>query len=86
MPLPQSKATTDANASKTTIVTNDDYEACLEEWKSIQSKILSWFINTSIPSILSLFPHFGTHFGTVVGLRLLRYFCPIATIALMIQV
>ena len=31
MPLPQSKATVDADASKTTVVTEDDYEACLED-------------------------------------------------------
>jgi len=60
VPLPQSKAIIDVDASKTTIVTKDDYEARLEEWKSIQSKILSWFINISIPSIHSLLPHLGT--------------------------
>ena len=63
MPLPQSKATIDADAFKTTIVTEDDYEACLEEWESIQSKILSWLINTFIPSIHSLLPHLGTTVG-----------------------
>ena len=59
VPIPKSKAITDADASKSTIV-EDDYEACLEEWESIQSKILSWFINTSIPSIHSLLPCLGT--------------------------
>ena len=59
VPIPKSKAITDADASKSTIV-EDDYEACLEEWESIQSKILSWFINTSIPSIHSLLPRLGT--------------------------
>ena len=55
IPKPKSKATTNVDASKTTIV-EDDYEARLEEWESIQSKILSWFINTSVPSIHSLLP------------------------------
>ena len=31
VPLPQSKATNDANASKTTIVTEDDHETRLEK-------------------------------------------------------
>ena len=52
---PQSNATTAKVAFKTA-VTTDDYEECLEEWESIQSKILSWFINTSIPSIHNLLP------------------------------
>ena len=34
MPIPKSKAATDVDASKTT-VTEDDYEARLEEWESI---------------------------------------------------
>ena len=59
VPIPKSKAATDADVSKTTIA-EDDYEACLEEWESIQSKILSWFINTSIPSIHSLLPRLST--------------------------
>ena len=40
VPNPKSKATTAKDASKTA-VTTDDYEECLEEWESIQSKILS---------------------------------------------
>ena len=56
VPKPQSKATAIEDASKT-VVTTDDYEECLEEWESIQSKLLSWFINTSIPSIHNLLPH-----------------------------
>ena len=46
-PIPNSKfkATTAEESSKTA-VTTDDYEERLEEWESIQSKILSWFINT----------------------------------------
>ena len=52
---PKSKATTAEESSKTAVTTND-YEERLEEWESIQSKILSWFINTSIPSIHNLLP------------------------------
>ena len=37
---PKSKAT-DAEESSKIVVTTDDYEERLEEWKSIQSKILS---------------------------------------------
>ena len=59
VPNPKSKATTAEDASKTA-VTVDDYEECLEEWESIQSKILPWFINTSIPSIHNFLPHLET--------------------------
>ena len=59
IPNPKSKATAPEESSKTA-VTSDDYQECLEEWKSIQSKILSWFINTSIPSIHNLLPRFET--------------------------
>ena len=59
VPNPKSKATATEDASKTAITT-DDYKKCLEEWESIQSKILSWFINTSIPSIHNLFPRLET--------------------------
>ena len=59
VPKPTSKATTAEDASKTAI-TLHDYEERLEEWKSIQSKILSWFINTYIPSIHNLLPHLET--------------------------
>ena len=60
-PVPnfKSKATATEDASKT-VVTADDYEEHLEEWESIQSKILSWFINTSIPSIHNLLPRLET--------------------------
>ena len=34
VPNPKSKATAAEDASKT-VVTTDDYEECLEEWKSI---------------------------------------------------
>ena len=55
VPNPKSKATATEKFSKTA-VTTDDYEERLEEWESIQNKILSWFINTSIPSIHNLLP------------------------------
>ena len=38
------------------VVQVDDFEAHLEEWESIQCRILSWFINTSVLAISSLFP------------------------------
>ena len=74
VPKPQSKAIA---TSKTAITTND-YEECLEDWESIQSKILSWFINT-------LFPPFIIFFLIMRLLMLLGNFWPIAIIALMIQ-
>ena len=60
-PVPnlKSKATAAKEFSKTA-VTTDDYEERLEERESIQSKILSWFINTSIPSIHNLLPRLET--------------------------
>ena len=59
VPNPKSKATVAKDVSKTTVTTND-YEERLEEWESIQSKILSWFINTSISFIHNLLPHLET--------------------------
>ena len=59
VPNPKSKATAAKESSKT-VVTTDDYEDRLEKWESIQGKILSWFINTSIPSIHNLFPRLET--------------------------
>ena len=59
VPIPKSKATIDVDASKT-IVTEDDCETRLKESESIQNKILSWFINTFVPSIHSLLPRLGT--------------------------
>ena len=59
VPKPISKATVAEDASMTA-VTVDDYEECLVEWESIQSKIFSWFINTSIPSIHNLLPRLET--------------------------
>ena len=55
VPKPQCKSITTEHASKTTVIA-DDYKERLEEQGSIQSKILSWFINTSIPSIHNLLP------------------------------
>ena len=37
----------------------DKFACWLEDWHSIHYKILSWFINTSVPSINSLFPKLG---------------------------
>ena len=59
VPNPKSKATAVEESSKTA-VTTDDYEERLEEWESIQSKILYWFINTSILSIHNLLSHLET--------------------------
>ena len=59
IPNPKCKATAAKESSKTA-VTTDDYEERLEEQESIQSKILSWFINTSIPSIHNLLPRLET--------------------------
>ena len=59
VPNPKSKATAAEESSKTAVTTND-YEEHLEQWESIQSKILSWFINTSIPSIHNLLPRLET--------------------------
>ena len=42
IPKPKSKVTATEDASKTAITT-DDYEERLEEWESIQNKILSWY-------------------------------------------
>ena len=60
-PVPnlKSKAIAAEDSSKT-VVTMDDYEERLEEWESIQSKILSWFINTFILSIHNLLPSLET--------------------------
>ena len=50
VPKPRSKSTVAKDVPKTA-VTADDYEERLKKWESIQSKILFWFINTSITSI-----------------------------------
>ena len=59
VPKPRSKSTVAKDVPKTA-VTADDYEERLKKWESIQSKILSWFINTSISSIHKLLPHIET--------------------------
>ena len=59
VPNPKSKATAAEDASKI-VVTTINYEERLEEWESIQSKTLSWFINTSIPFIHNLRPYLET--------------------------
>ena len=73
VPIPKSKAATEVDASKTTI-TENYYEAHLEEWESIQSNIFSWFINTFVPSIHSLLPCLGTATTTWIFLSN-RYNC-----------
>ena len=59
VPKPRSKSTVAKDVPKTA-VTADDYEERLKKWESIQSKILSWFINTSITSIHNLLPRLET--------------------------
>ena len=59
IPKPVPRSITYSNCSDGDSVANaviqvDDFEARLEEWESIQCGILSWFINTSIPTISSL--------------------------------
>jgi hypothetical protein len=46
------------------VIPVDDFEVRLEEWKSIQGKIISWFINTSVPAINSLLPRLETSQAT----------------------
>ena len=46
----------DADSVADTVILVDNFEACLEEWENIQCKILSWFINISVPAINSLLP------------------------------
>uniref|UniRef100_A0A2N9FNI5 Reverse transcriptase Ty1/copia-type domain-containing protein n=1 Tax=Fagus sylvatica TaxID=28930 RepID=A0A2N9FNI5_FAGSY len=50
----------DSDSVVETVVQVDDFEAHLEEWESIQCRILSWFINTSVLAISSLFPRLET--------------------------
>ena len=61
IPKPVPRPVTDSNSSDgdsvaDAVVQVDDFEARLEEWESIQCRILSWFINTSVPAISSLLP------------------------------
>jgi hypothetical protein len=50
----------DGDSVAAAVVQVDDFEARLEEWESIQCRILSWFINTSVPAISSLLPRLET--------------------------
>uniref|UniRef100_A0A2N9GQ28 Reverse transcriptase Ty1/copia-type domain-containing protein n=1 Tax=Fagus sylvatica TaxID=28930 RepID=A0A2N9GQ28_FAGSY len=50
----------DGDSVAKAVVQVDDFEARLEEWESIQCRILSWFINTSVPAISSLLPRLET--------------------------
>uniref|UniRef100_A0A2N9HB81 Integrase catalytic domain-containing protein n=1 Tax=Fagus sylvatica TaxID=28930 RepID=A0A2N9HB81_FAGSY len=65
IPKPVPRSDIDSNSSDgdsvaTAVVQVDDFEAHLEEWESIQCRILSWFINTSVPAISSLLPRLET--------------------------
>ena len=46
----------DGDSVAEAVVQVDDFEACLEEWESIQCRIISWFINTSMSAISNLLP------------------------------
>ena len=51
-PVPRSdtdSGSSDGDSVAAAIIQVDDFEARLEEWESIQCRILSWFINTSVP-------------------------------------
>jgi hypothetical protein len=50
----------DGDSVADTVIPVDDFDACLEEWESIQCKILFWFINTFVPTISSLLPRLET--------------------------
>jgi hypothetical protein len=65
IPKPVPGLVTDSDSSDSdsvaeTVVQVDDFEAHLEEWESIQCRILSWFINISVLAISSLFPRLET--------------------------
>uniref|UniRef100_A0A2N9GQS7 Uncharacterized protein n=1 Tax=Fagus sylvatica TaxID=28930 RepID=A0A2N9GQS7_FAGSY len=65
IPKPVPRSDTDSDSSDgdsvaAAVVQVDDFEARLEEWESIQCRILSWFINTSVPAISSLLPRLET--------------------------
>uniref|UniRef100_A0A2N9IVC8 Integrase catalytic domain-containing protein n=1 Tax=Fagus sylvatica TaxID=28930 RepID=A0A2N9IVC8_FAGSY len=62
-PVPRSdtdSSSSDGDSVAAEVVQVDDFEARLEEWESIQCRILSWFINTSVPAISSLLPRLET--------------------------
>jgi hypothetical protein len=42
----------------------EEFASHMEEWDSIHYKILSWFVNTSIPSINSLLSRLGNNTGS----------------------
>ena len=50
----------DGDSGADAVILVDDFEARLEKWESIQCKILSWFINTPVPTINSLLPWLET--------------------------
>jgi hypothetical protein len=78
-PVPRSNTdsdSSDGDSIANAVVQVDDFEARLEEWESIQCRILSWFINTSVPAISSLLPRLET--GRQPGLS-----WPLGTTALM---
>jgi hypothetical protein len=58
--LSQTPISSDGDSAAEAVVQVDDFEARLEEWESIQCRILSWFINTSVPAISSLLPQLET--------------------------
>ena len=65
IPKPVPRPVTDSDSSDgdsvaEAVVKIDDFEARLEKWESIQCQILSWFINTSVPTISSLLPRLET--------------------------
>uniref|UniRef100_A0A2N9H722 Retrotransposon Copia-like N-terminal domain-containing protein n=1 Tax=Fagus sylvatica TaxID=28930 RepID=A0A2N9H722_FAGSY len=65
IPKPVSGLVTDSDSSDgdsvaDAVVQVDDFETRLEEWESIQCRILSWFINTSVLAISSLLPQLET--------------------------
>ena len=65
IPKPVPKLVTDFDGSDgdsiaDAVIPIDDFEARLEEWESIQCKILSWFSNTFVPDINSLLPRLET--------------------------
>ena len=58
-PIPRPVTNSDSSDDDSvadTVILIDDFKARLKEWESIQCKILSWFINTSVPAISSLLP------------------------------
>ena len=65
IPKPVPRPVTDSDGSDSDSVADavipvDDFEAHLKQWESIQCKILSWFINTSVHAISSLLPRLET--------------------------